>query len=451
MGKKKKIRSGAGDMVPIPGPLDRQIEKSRLARQKLKMEKQVENLNLDDELLDDNTLEEELNAKMVPLAHKQWQEDDQKKKAQTQARNKTKKNSKISLSKMDSSDDEENNEEDDAVRQGMKDLEEELMQISPEDEIAVKKFLNPQQSEAIQEKINDKKVSFKEQLQGPNTDAIGDMNPEVVALYKDVGLVLSKYRSGKVPKAFKMIPSMVNWEDMLFLTSPESWSAGAMLQATRIFSSCMSPAMCQRFYNLVLLPRLRDEISEYKKLNYHMYECLFKAIFKPAAFFKGILLPLCDTSQSRVCTLREAWIIGSVLRKISIPNLHAAAAILKIAESDYYGPSSYILRILIEKRYTLPFRAIDGLVFHFLKMRGVPPVEGETLPVLWHQTMLSFVQHYKRDISSEQREALLDLIKVHSHHQITPDIRRHLQLAESRNEESEANVPEYAREDDMEL
>lgn len=49
-----------------------------------------------------------------------------------------------------------------------------------------------------------------------------------------------------------------------------------------------------RFFNLVLLPRLRDDIDEYKKLNYHLYECLFKAIYKPAAFFKGILLPLIE-------------------------------------------------------------------------------------------------------------------------------------------------------------
>lgn len=72
------------------------------------------------------------------------------------------------------------------------------------------------------------------------------------------------------------------------------------------------------------------------------------------------------------------------------------------------------------------------------------------LPVLWHQALLSFVQIYKRDVSSEQREALLELIKVQVHHQITPEIRRNLQNVESRNAESEANIPDYAREDEME-
>ncbi|KAI1716571.1 bystin domain-containing protein [Ditylenchus destructor] len=455
MGKKQKIRPGAGDLVPVPGPLDKQIEKSRVARHKMKIQKQIDTLKLEDELpVGDDQLQgqlnEKFNAKIVKLARKQWTEEEHHDKTHGQPRSKSKKDKKISLKNLDGeSSDEEGEEDEEALRTGMDELENELLKISADDEEAVKKFLFSDTKEDIQGEINKKKVEFKTQVLGETADTINDLNPEVVLLYKEVGEVLAKYRSGKIPKAFKMIPSMVNWEDMLFLTCPENWSSGAMLQATRLFSSCMSPAMCQRFYNVILLPRIRDEIGEYKKLNFHMYQCLFKAMYKPAAFFKGILLPLCDTNQPTMCTLREAWIVGSVLRKVSIPVLHAAAAMLKISEMDYYGPNSYILRILIEKRYTLPFRAIDGLVFHFLRMRGVKSGQ-DGLPVLWHQALLSFVQIYKRDMSSEQREALLDLIKTHNHYQMTPEIRRHLQLTESRNEESEANIPEYAK-DDMEF
>jgi essential nuclear protein 1 len=45
--------------------------------------------------------------------------------------------------------------------------------------------------------------------------------------------------------------------------------------------------MAQRFFNLVLLPRIRDDIAEYKKLNFHLYCALKKALFKPGAWFKG--------------------------------------------------------------------------------------------------------------------------------------------------------------------
>lgn len=55
----------------------------------------------------------------------------------------------------------------------------------------------------------------------------------------------------------------------------------------RIFSSNLKERMAQRFYNLVLLPRVRDDIAEYKRLNFHLYMALKKALFKPGAWFKG--------------------------------------------------------------------------------------------------------------------------------------------------------------------
>ena len=48
------------------------------------------------------------------------------------------------------------------------------------------------------------------------------------------------------------------------------------------------------------------------------------------------------------------------------------------------------------------------------------------LPVLWHQSLLTFVQRYKEDMSSEQKEALVELLRAHTHHQITAEVRREL-------------------------
>lgn len=79
-----------------------------------------------------------------------------------------------------------------------------------------------------------------------------------------------------------------------FFLEPSSWSAAAMYQGVRIFASNLKENMAQRFYNLVLLPRVRDDIDEYKKLNFHLYQALKKALFKPGAFMKGILIPLCE-------------------------------------------------------------------------------------------------------------------------------------------------------------
>ncbi|KAI1230995.1 hypothetical protein IHE44_0008434 [Lamprotornis superbus] len=245
--------------------------------------------------------------------------------------------------------------------------------------------------------------------------------------------VLSKYRSGKLPKAFKIIPALSNWEQILYITEPETWTAAAMYQATRIFSSNLKERMAQRFYNLVLLPRIRDDIAEYKRLNFHLYMALKKALFKPAAWFKGILIPLCE---SGTCTLREAIIIGSILSKCSIPVLHSSAALLKLAEMQYSGANSIFLRLLIDKKYALPFRVLDALVFHFLAFR----TDQRLLPVLWHQSFLALAQRYKEDLSSEQKEALLELLKFHSHPQISPEIRRELMNSKTRDVEGEQAV-----------
>ena len=49
-----------------------------------------------------------------------------------------------------------------------------------------------------------------------------------------------------------MVPSLTNWEQILSITEPESWSNHAYYAATRIFASCLSADLAQRFYNLVL-------------------------------------------------------------------------------------------------------------------------------------------------------------------------------------------------------
>ena len=62
----------------------------------------------------------------------------------------------------------------------------------------------------------------------------------------------------------------------------------------------------------MLYERVRDDIGENGKLNYHLYAALKKALFKPQPWIKAILLPLARDN----CTLREAVIIGSVVAKV---------------------------------------------------------------------------------------------------------------------------------------
>ncbi|XP_062257511.1 bystin [Platichthys flesus] len=306
--------------------------------------------------------------------------------------------------------------------------------IDPDDEKAMEMFMNKNPpvrrtlADIIMEKITEKQTEVGTLMSEVSGCPMPQLDPKVVEVYKGVSKVLSKYRSGKLPKAFKIIPALANWEQVLYLTEPETWTAAAMYQATRIFSSNLKERMAQRFFNLVLLPRVRDDIAEYKKLNFHLYSALKKALFKPGAWFKGILIPLCE---SGTCTLREAIIIGSILTKCSVPVLHSSAAMLKLAEMEYNGANSIFLRLLLDKKYALPFRVLDALVAHFLSFRN----EKRLLPVLWHQSLLTMAQRYKADLAYEQKTALLELLKIQIHPQVTTEIRRELQNSESRDVE----------------
>lgn len=184
----------------------------------------------------------------------------------------------------------------------------------------------------------------------------------------------------------------------------------------------------------------------------HLYNALKKALYKPAAFFKGFLFPLVGGGT---CTLREAHIISSVLARVSIPVLHSAAALHRLCEiaaeqmsasAEAGGATNIFIRVLLEKKYALPFKVVDALVFHFLRFRAVDPASMEgvaaaeamhgvdgagaagagKLPVLWHQCLLAFAQRYRNDITEDQREALLDLLLIKGHKQIGPEVRREL-------------------------
>jgi essential nuclear protein 1 len=299
--------------------------------------------------------------------------------------------------------------------------------LTPEEEAVVAAMMGGDKQERrtladiIMDKINEKEsqqaMAVAEEEE--EDDGFTDIPPKVAEVYTDIGKILSRYSAGKLPKAFKVIPSLTNWEEVLYLTRPDLWTPQAMFAATRIFASNLNPKMAQRFYNLVLLDAVRADIVATQKLNYHYYRCLKKAVYKPAAFFKGILLPLCKSN----CTLREAAIVGSVLQRVSIPVHHSAVAIHKLAQMEYSGAASIFIKTLLNKKYSLPAPVIGSLVRHFAAFVNDEKI---VLPVLWHQALLVFIQRYKNEIQGEARDALKNVMRVHSHHKITPEIRREL-------------------------
>jgi essential nuclear protein 1 len=92
----------------------------------------------------------------------------------------------------------------------------------------------------------------------------------------------------------------------------------------------------------------------------------------------------------------------------------------------YSGSNSLFLRVLLDKKYALPYKAIDAVVNHFLRFNTQSSGNELQLPVLWHQSLLVFVQRYKAELVPEQKEALMELIRVRHHAEISAEVRREL-------------------------
>jgi len=304
-----------------------------------------------------------------------------------------------------------------------------------------------------------------------------------------VGFLLSRYKSGPLPKALKILPSLPHWAQLLALTEPTKWTPHATYACTKIFVSNLKPTEVRVYLEGVLLDKCREDMrANAGKLNVHLYEALKKSLYKPAAFFKGILFPLCEvgililveleliqtdfmliegSSDSRIGPFEGIcsgstfscnafapgiyglfrWVASNTAHSMTQPSPHpltisppfspprlplrptfspltslsppspffpctspsvslaplfrvpspgrsASTPSFMIMSLNISGPNSLFIRILLDKKYALPYKVVDALVFHFIRLANSPRSRtGEDkLPVLWHQSMLVFVQ-----------------------------------------------------------
>lgn len=73
------------------------------------------------------------------------------------------------------------------------------------------------------------------------------LKPEIAAVYTKMASLLMHHTSGKLPKAFRILPSLRNWEQLLYLTRPDKWSPVTTRMATVLFSRGMSDKLAQRY------------------------------------------------------------------------------------------------------------------------------------------------------------------------------------------------------------
>lgn len=422
-------------------PLYRDIEsQGGNLRSKLKSRSKDNEVHDDDEYLDALT-----SRRILELAKEQQDELEREQGSESRSVGFLE---KIKNDESEEDEDDENLEQDSEVENFSTfddEVVEDEIEVDEKDAALFEKFLNNQGDNNGSVNLADKIMAKlqERQVEEVYTEREEDgvlLPPKVIAAYQKIGQILTTYTHGKLPKLFKVLPTLRNWEDVLYVTNPEAWTPHAVYEATKLFVSNLPANEAQKFVESVLLERFRTSIeeSEDHSLNYHLYRALKKSLYKPGAFFKGFLFPLVDSH----CSVREATIAASILAKVSVPVLHSSVALTQLLQREFKPSTTVFIRVLIEKKYALPYQTLDELVFYFMRFRraaqSLDMMEDEKaeelppLPIVWHKAFLSFAQRYKNDITDDQRDFLLETVRQRFHHAIGPEIRRELLAGSAR-------------------
>merc|ERR1712060_490244 len=157
-------------------------------------------------------------------------------------------------------------------------------------------------------------------------------------------------------------------------------------------------------------------IRENRKIHPTLYQALKKSLSRPVAFFGGIILPLCKSFN---CTLRETVILSCLINRASIPASISLSALLQLIKMPFNAKTEIFIRVLLNKTYIFPS---EILVNHFSRYRK----ETYTLPVIWHQNLLTFVNRYDSNISEKSQQELKLLVKMQYHRKISNRILQKL-------------------------
>ena len=85
---------------------------------------------------------------------------------------------------------------------------------------------------------------------------------------------------------------------MLGLTQPQNWTPHAVHQATRLFVSNLNARMAQRFLALVVLPHVRNDIEDNKRLHFALFQSLKEGHLQARRFLQGGLGQHCEYRQT---------------------------------------------------------------------------------------------------------------------------------------------------------
>ncbi|KAL5015553.1 hypothetical protein ScPMuIL_007365 [Solemya velum] len=210
MGKAKKVKVSKGRVDDETGrnvSLADQILEDKSIRS-LGRTKERKKTKFDDEFVD-----EKLSRKILEQAREQQEELEDE--HQIKSMHKPQQKKTVSLGKTPDDDESQSDDEFSSDEEVY-----ETIDVNEDDEKALQAFMSDNPSvrrtlaDIIQEKITEKQTEIQTQMSDVASVQIQQLDERVVNMYRTIGQILTKYRSGKLPKAFKIIPSLRNWEQV---------------------------------------------------------------------------------------------------------------------------------------------------------------------------------------------------------------------------------------------
>ncbi|CAH8546022.1 unnamed protein product [Schistosoma turkestanicum] len=293
----------------------------------------------------------------------------------------------------------------------------------------------------LRKNLTESKLKISEDMSQYTGSVIGDLDavrgfedlnelPEELRDHLNLLIdVLRSYRSGPLPKTVKMLPHLDGWDSLLEMLKPLEWSVHVYPRIVKVFSS-KGHEPAHHFYESYLLPKVKQDIEENKRLCVHLFEALIASMFRPEEFVSGIYLPWVQSEMSKT----EGVILSNLIKRATLKSRFAAVALALTLEEDFSIPRSMVIETFLNKKYHLPEAAVQRIIDYFIsfdKDCTVYFTDEKRMPLTWFKSLLVFLEFYRHCINPSQREKLLKLCRRHEHPQLTPEIRSFLGTIQS--------------------
>jgi len=221
-------------------------------------------------------------------------------------------------------------------------------------------------------------------------------------LLERAGSILKIYRSGKIPKIIKIIAVLENFEEFLWFTRPDRWSSQAILAIARLFSSKLNDIQTHRFYALILVPRIQEQLFQRKNLSAQLYNTLKLSSKNEKFFFASIITPICISSR---CTNKEATLFASFISSHSFSNKHISCfLVILLKDKTFTIQKIVVLRAIISKKYNLSNRIVEYIIDFFLINKQHLKIESV------RKCCCIFIKNYVKFLAVNEKRCLLKIL-----------------------------------------